>query len=352
MRNFKQFLNACVEKFGHKFEYVESTFIDENTEMTIMFDNVSFQMKPKHHLKSETGFPKVVDYNLFYVMAKDALGDEFSDYEFIEDSYRTYGVPMTIKYKGIQYRRIPSKIVNYFSRKNPEYEEFKAIAAQYQNYEDLSREHSLVFPKIRERLWTELVEHFDIYHKDYADIDCIKQKISEYKKKNKSVEQFIIDEPKMFITLKLSNKIDLLYKNLTYEDNIKLPSTAKIKNGKDRCIYAYEFIIKDKKYIYVGLTVDHIKRDKEHRSGIKSAVYCFSKRNNIEIPKMKVIIDYEDEKIAKRDEGKILQKYINDGYIKINIAKTGSLGGQTKRFEGTKEDCIKILKENNITYRT
>ena len=89
MNDFEQFLNACVEKFGHKFEYVESTFIDENTEMTIMFDNVPFRMKPKHHLKSETGFPRVVDYNLFYVMAKDALGDEFSDYEFSEDSYQT-----------------------------------------------------------------------------------------------------------------------------------------------------------------------------------------------------------------------------------------------------------------------
>ena len=62
MNNFEQFLNACIEKFGHKFEYVESTFIDKNTEMTIMFDNVPFRMKPKHHLKSETGFPRVVDY--------------------------------------------------------------------------------------------------------------------------------------------------------------------------------------------------------------------------------------------------------------------------------------------------
>ena len=104
--------------------------------------------------------------------------------------------------------------------------------------------------------------------------------------------------------------------------------------------------------IYVGLTVDSIKRDKEHRTNSNSAVYCFSKRNNIEIPEMKIIIDYEDQKLAKIDEGRVLESYLNRGYIKINIAKTGSLGGQPKRFEGTKEDCIKILKENNITYRT
>ena len=56
MNNFEQFLNACIEKFGHKFEYVESTFIDENTEMTIMFDNVSFQMKPNIIWNQKRGF--------------------------------------------------------------------------------------------------------------------------------------------------------------------------------------------------------------------------------------------------------------------------------------------------------
>lgn len=308
MNNFEQFLNACIEKFGHKFEYVESTFIDENTEMTIMFDNVSFQMKPKHHLKSETGFPKVVDYNLFYVMAKDALGDEFSDYEFIEDSYRTYGVPMTIKYKGIQYRRIPSKIVNYFSRKNPEYEEFKAIAAQYQNYEDLSREHSLVFLKIRERLWTELVEHFDIYHKDYADIDCIKQKISEYKKENKSVEEFILNEPQMYVTLSAKSSKKYLLKELRHSSDFikEYSENSQKRKESDRCIYAYEFKIDDKCYIYVGLTKDHKKRDRSHRTSSSSAVYRFSIEHNVQIPEMKIVIDYEDEKLAKVDEGLVL----------------------------------------------
>ena len=42
---------------------------------------------------------------------------------------------------------------------------------------------------------------------------------------------------------------------------------------------------------------------------------------------MKIIIDYEDQKLAKLDEGRVLESYLNRGYIKINIAKTGSLGG-------------------------
>ena len=85
---------------------------------------------------------------------------------------------------------------------------------------------------------------------------------------------------------------DVLKVNLN--ELISKNKNSKIKNGKDRCIYAYEFVLNDKKYIYVGLTVDSIKRDKEHRTNSNSAVYCFSKRNNIEISEMKIIIDYED----------------------------------------------------------
>lgn len=294
MTDLRTFLSLCLDKFGNKFQYAEDTFVDENTEMTIMFHNVSFKMKPKLHLSSETGFPKIVDYDLFYVMAEDALGDEFVDYEFVEDSYETYGLPMSIKYKGTEYRRIPSKVVKYFSRKNPEYEEFKEIAKKYQNYEDMSKDYPLVFPKIRERLWTELIEHFDIYHKDYADIDCIKQKISEYKKENKSVEEFIVNEPQMFITLKISNNCDLLYDCLEHQDILKEPENIKPLNKNDRCIYAYEFHLNNENYVYVGLTNNHIKRDKEHRTTFKSSVFRFSKRNNIDIPEMKIIIDYED----------------------------------------------------------
>ena len=264
-------------------------------------------MKPKLHLKSETGFPRVIDYDLFYVMAEDALKDEFSDYEFVKESYQTYGLPMTIKYKGTEYRRIPSKIVNYFSRHNPEYDEYKKIASHYKNYEDLSADYPLVFPKIRERLWFELLEHFDIYHKDYADIECIKKRIAEYKEVGKSVEEFIIDEPRMYITLCLKNMRNELLSELHHSSNtIKGYGTNVQHKESDRCIYAYEFNIDNEKYVYVGLTNDHLKRDANHRSSNKSSVYLFSLEHNISIPPMKIVIDYEDERIAKKDEGVVL----------------------------------------------
>ena len=217
----------------------------------------------------------------------------------------------------------------------------------------MSREHSLVFPKIRERLWTELVEHFDIYHKDYADIDCIKQKISEYKKENKSVEEFILNEPQMYVTLSAKSSKKYLLKELRHSSDFikEYSENSQKRKESDRCIYAYEFKIDDKYYIYVGLTKDHKKRDISHRTSSSSAVYRFSIEHNVQIPEMKIIIDYEDEKLAKVDEGVVLQKYINNGFIELNKIKTGGLGSINYQ-NYTKEDCEKIIKENNIKYRT
>ena len=99
------------------------------------------------------------------------------------------------------------------------------------------------------------------------------------------------------------------------------------------------------------MTKDHKKRDRSHRTSSSSAVYRFSIEHNVQIPEMKIIIDYEDEKLAKVDEGVVLQKYINNGFIELNKIKTGGLGSINYQ-NYTKEDCEKIIKENNIKYRT
>ena len=97
-----------------------------------------------------------------------------------------------------------------------------------------------MFPKIRERLWTELVEHFDIYYKDYADIDCIKQKISEYKKENKSVEEFILNEPQMHVTLSAKSSKKYLLKELHHSsDFIKEYSENSQKRKKVTVVYMH-----------------------------------------------------------------------------------------------------------------
>ena len=126
----------------------------------------------------------------------------------------------------------------------------------------------------------------DIYHKDYADIECIKKRIAEYKEVGKSVEEFIIDEPRMYITLCLKNMRNELLSELHHSSNtIKGYGTNVQHKESDRCIYAYEFNIDNEKYVYVGLTNDHLKRDANHRSSNKSSVYLFSLEYNISIPR-------------------------------------------------------------------
>lgn len=120
-------------------------------------------------------------------------------------------------------------------------------------------------------------------------------------------------------------------------------------NKYNRCIYVYEFPNVDGlKYAYVGLT-DHIeKRDKMH--GRKGTLFNFCNNHNVVRPPMKVLTDYLPKEEAQHLEGEFLQKYIDEGWLPINLKKTGGLGGHL-RFSGyTFEECKNAGK--NYTSRS
>ncbi|MBR4854924.1 MAG: hypothetical protein IKU88_09380 [Alistipes sp.] len=109
-------------------------------------------------------------------------------------------------------------------------------------------------------------------------------------------------------------------------------------NNKVDCVYAYEF---DKfKAVYVGRTlmrrVD--ARDLEHRKG----VYCkdqmqhpvsydgvldFSIKNSCDIPEMRILEDGLTLAEGRNNEHKWIEKYSNEGWYIINVAKTGKFTG-------------------------
>lgn len=99
-----------------------------------------------------------------------------------------------------------------------------------------------------------------------------------------------------------------------------------------RCIYAYYFNIDGEKYVYVGLTFNLENRDKGHLLE-GSAVYAFCKKHNISKPQPVQLTDYVDKKEAVKLEEYYLEKHIKEGWNKINIAKTGNLGGPFYRKE-------------------
>ena len=112
-----------------------------------------------------------------------------------------------------------------------------------------------------------------------------------------------------------------------------------VGNRYRRCIYAYLFEQDDLKYVYVGLTGNIAKRDKEHRVRTSSAVNKFAQRHYLEIPPVRQMTDYLPKDQAATREGEILQQFVSNGCIPINIQKTGGLGGHLPDDGYTYSQC-------------
>lgn len=100
------------------------------------------------------------------------------------------------------------------------------------------------------------------------------------------------------------------------------------RDGETYCVYSYEDVFN--KYVYVGLTCDFKRRDREHRKGMLNkgvrnydTLYEYFNGN---IPEAVVKIDMIDGETAKYYEGWYAEKYVEEGWTLINKAKTGSLG--------------------------
>lgn len=98
------------------------------------------------------------------------------------------------------------------------------------------------------------------------------------------------------------------------------------KGNKLRLIYAYEF--PEYNSVYVGLTYMMSVRDKRHHR--EGAVFEFAQAKGCIIPTPKILTDLIPQEEASIQEGVWEQKYIDEGWIALNRAKTGSIGGQDK----------------------
>lgn len=112
-------------------------------------------------------------------------------------------------------------------------------------------------------------------------------------------------------------------------------------NRFKRFVYAYEF---PENFVYVGLTYKISKRKRGHTT--EGAVFEYIKMTNSE-PTFKILTENSvtpDEAIKLEKE--ILDDYISDGWIPLNVAKTGSLGGNVVKW--TFEKC----SEKALIYKT
>lgn len=126
-----------------------------------------------------------------------------------------------------------------------------------------------------------------------------------------------------------------------YLDKFTWLEVSKTKWNVD--IYAY--IFPTLKTVYVGLTNDKDRRNREHHGGQKtSAVFRFVQKYNLQIPDMTIL---KSEIPADPDgrywEDFYVKKYKTEGWNVLNTAKTGthaSLGTMNRKL--TKKKCYEL----------
>lgn len=95
----------------------------------------------------------------------------------------------------------------------------------------------------------------------------------------------------------------------------------------NKCIYSYEF---SDNHVYVGLTRNIDVRQKSRDKDFNDAVTKHIRETNL-IPIRKQLTEYIPVENAIVLEGEYLSKYVNDGWIALNRAKTGGIGSQSNR---------------------
>ncbi len=211
------------------------------------------------------------------------------------------------------------------------YDRCKEESLKYKTLTVFRKEKSGALNTIRRNKWNELIQHLmsdrkpDGFWSNYDN--CKKTSIS-----CNSITE-------------LQRKYNGAYLSIHNNNWLELYSHMEERGTYiKRLIYVY--IFHKTKHIYVGLTCNLSNRDKAHRC--KGSVFNCSLLSGEEIPNPIIEIDFISSTEAIIKEGEVLKKYLNNGYISINKAKTGGLGGNI--FIWTYDKCKEeTLKYNSIT---
>ena len=108
-----------------------------------------------------------------------------------------------------------------------------------------------------------------------------------------------------------------------------------------RCIYVYEF---SGKRAYVGLTYNLTNRHNRHITDLRSVVYKEINNNSNYI--LKQLTDYVNIEKSIKLERLYAERYVKKGWVLLNKAKTGAIGGNILKW--TKDKCrVEALKYRN-----
>lgn len=159
----------------------------------------------------------------------------------------------------------------------------------------------------------------------------------------------MVKELKKYKTLKEAreNDICLIEHLCKTEDGKKYVDMLDRTNSAwKRGIYSYEFILLKKRYVYVGLTCNFEKRDRDHRRLKSSSVFNFSIKHKVEIPIMRKETEYIDWDLARDKESEYMDMYQEEGCILINKRPGGGLGNVNFKNIYTIEQAIEDIYTN------
>lgn len=126
-----------------------------------------------------------------------------------------------------------------------------------------------------------------------------------------------------------------------------------VGNRFKRVVYVYKF---EDNHVYVGLTQNLTNRDKRHQSDSESAVYQHRIKTGLN-PTL-THSDFMETTIAVQQEKSTVKQYEVDGYILLNKAVPGAVGGENIvwNFERCKSEALKyqrridFVRANNSAY--
>ena len=202
------------------------------------------------------------------------------------------------------------------------YDKCKEVALTCRTRKDLHIKYGGAYAAINKNGWDELYSHMDFGR----NIKWTYEKCIEIALSCETRKEFREKYPSAFVKIYTMGWSDDIFSHMKVPDLII-----------ERVVYAFEFTDKS---VYVGLTADLNKREKQHIQSAGSAVYQHIQKTQ-EYPIKKLISDgYILVSDAQILEGTTVELYRSNGWNILNKAKTGAIGGS--QIKWTKEKCAEI----------
>jgi hypothetical protein len=155
-----------------------------------------------------------------------------------------------------------------------------------------------------------------------------------YWTKERCAEEALKYDDKQIFGEKNSACISIIYRNKW--DKELLAHIPNKSNKSKRVVYVYEF---EDNHVYTGLTYNDKKRTYNHFNDERSPIFQHMKKTGLTPIKKYITEEPVDEVTAQVLEEQTVMEYKLNGWVLLNTAKTGSLGGN--KIIWTYEKCKK-----------